>query len=552
MANMATNNTSTGRFPPKEIVFGDLLASVVVFLVALPLCMGIAIASGMPPESGIITGIIGGILVSALGGCQLQISGPAAGLAVVVIELIHKFGIEKIGIILALAGLIQLTAGMCKFAQWFRAVPPSVIHGMLSGIGILIFASQFHVMVDDSPKGSGISNLLSIPSSVMKAITPNHLTSHEEAALIGMITLITLLIWDKGAKSVKKLKVIPGSLIAIALASAITAFCKLPIKLVALPDSLLSSIKLISFDVVQKSAHIDMLGAALMVAFIASAETLLTASALDKMHRGTNTNYDRELLAQGIGNTLCGIAGALPMTGVMVRSGVNLAAGAKSRLSGFMHGIWLLLAVLLIPHIVERIPTSALAALLVFSGWKLANFKVVKELRKYGRGEIAIYAITILLIMTTDLLTGVLAGVALAAAKLLYTFSHLEINITTDSTSGRTDISLKGAATFLALPKLADALEAIPNDTELHIHLDGLDYVDHACLDLLMSWDKQHQSTGGTLVIDWDTLGNVFKDRRKQARDKAETKQFRKMATDQHTPDPDAAITSATAKSTPE
>lgn len=530
---MATKTIPAGDPAMSKPTFQDFLSSIVVFLVALPLCMGIAIASGVPPESGIITGIVGGMLVSILGGCQLQVSGPAAGLAVVVIELIQKFGIEKLGLIVLIAGCIQMAAGMLKCAQWFRAVPPSVIHGMLSGIGVLIFASQFHVMVDDGPKGSGINNLLSIPSAVMKAITPNHVTTHEEAALIGLITLITLLVWDKGAKSVKKLKAIPGSLVAIALASAITAFCQLPIKLVRLPDNLLGSLKLPSPEVVAQSLHMDLIGAGLMVAFIASAETLLTAAALDKMHRGTRTNFDRELFAQGVGNTVCGIVGSLPMTGVMVRSGVNLAAGAKTRWSSFFHGCLLLLAIISIPHLVERIPTSALAALLVFSGWKLANFKVIKELKKYGKGEIAIYGVTIALIMTTDLLTGVLAGVGLAAAKLLYTFSHLEVHIATDMAARRTDISLKGAATFLALPRLADALESVEPDMELHIHLDGLDYVDHACLDLLMSWDKQHQSAGGNLVIDWDTLGTVFKDRRKKERDNVITKQFRKMTTDQ-------------------
>jgi MFS superfamily sulfate permease-like transporter len=286
--------------------------------------------------------------------------------------------------------------------------------------------------------------------------------------------------------------------------------------------------------------HPDLIGAALMVAFIASAETLLTAAALDKMHRGARTDYDRELMAQGVGNTICGIVGGLPMTGVMVRSGVNLAAGAKTRWSAWMHGLWLLVAVMSIPHVVERIPTSALAALLVYSGWKLANFKVLKELKKYGKGELAIYGITIALIVSTDLLTGVIAGVALAAAKLLYTFSHLEIHTAIDEQGRRTDISLKGAATFLALPKLADALESVEPDMELHIHLDGLDYVDHACLDLLMSWDKQVQQSGGSLVIDWDTLGNVFRDRRKTGRKVPEnpviTKQFRKLPPEQLQP----------------
>lgn len=536
-------NSGTGKH-----LVSDFLASIVVFLVALPLCMGISIASGLAPEAGLITGIVGGLLVAAIGGCQLQVSGPAAGLAVVIVELVTRFGIEKLGVIILIAGLIQITGGALKLAQWFRAVPPSVIHGMLSGIGILIFASQFHVMVDDAPKGSGINNLISIPGAIMKAVTPNHMASHEEAALVGMITLITLLVWDKGAKQVKLLKPIPGSLIAVALAAAITAFCALPIKLVKLPDSLLGSLRFPTWDAISGMMHVDILGAGLMMAFIASAETLLTAAALDKMRTGSRTNYDRELIAQGVGNSICGVIGGLPMTGVMVRSGVNLSAGAKTRLSSVLHGVWLLLAVALIPHVVERIPTSALGALLVFSGWKLANFKVIGELKKVSRGELAIYGITVALIMTTDLLTGVVTGVVLAACKLLYTFSRLDVHIATDTVHRRTDITLKGAATFLALPKLADALESVDPDMELHIHLDGLDYVDHACLDLLMSWDKSHQSAGGSLVIDWDTLGTVFKDRRKRDRDFVVTKQFRKADVDTPTSSQRAATAVAEAE----
>jgi MFS superfamily sulfate permease-like transporter len=502
--------TNVAKLPLRQHFVDDLLASIVVFLVALPLCMGIAIASGAPPESGLLTGIIGGLVVSVLGGCQLQVTGPAAGLAVVVVELVHKFGFEKMAIIIAAAGLLQVAAGAFKLAQWFRAVPPSVIHGMLSGIGVSIFASQFHVMIDDAPKGSGINNLISIPTGIMKAITPDASLTHEEAALVGIITLVTLLIWEKGARSLPLFKSVPSSLVAIAMASAITFAYRLPIKLVSLPDNLMSAIHLPTFNVITNSLHTDIFGAAVMVAFIASAETLLTAAALDKMRTGSRTNYDRELMAQGVGNTLSGVLGGLPMTGVMVRSGVNLSAGARTRLSAFLHGGWLLLAVVLIPHVVSRIPTSALAALLVFAGWKLANFKVLKELKRYGKGEIAIWIVTVGLIVFTDLLTGVLTGVALAAAKLLYTFSKLDIDVKVDVDGRRTDMTLKGVATFLVLPRLAEALESVEPDMQLHVHLDGLDFIDHACLDLLESWDKSHKATGGTLVLDWESLSNVY------------------------------------------
>lgn len=478
-----TTRVAAGSF--KQIFLGDLLASIVVFLVALPLCMGIAIASGVPPEAGLLTGIIGGLVVSTLGGCELQVSGPAAGLAVVMVELVQKFGFERMAVIIALAGLIQVLAGVFKLAQWFRAVPPSVIHGMLSGIGILIFASQFHVMIDDMPKGTGINNMLSLPMAIMKAVTPDASLPHEEAALVGAVTLATILIWEKVSAQIKPLKTVPSSLVAIAIASFVTAGWSLPIKLVSLPDSLMTAIHIPTIQTITNSLHTDVFGAALMVAFIASAETLLTAAALDKMHRGKRTNYDKELMAQGVGNTVSGLVGGLPLTGVMVRSGVNLTAGAKTRLSGILHGFWLLAAVALIPHVVSRIPTSALAALLVHAGWKLANIKMIKELARISRGEVIVFLVTVVVIVSTDLLTGVITGVVLAAAKLLHSFSHLEIHVKIDTDRKHTEVILKGAATFLVLPRLAEAIESVHPDSELHVNIDGLDFIDHACLDFL-------------------------------------------------------------------
>jgi len=520
----------------------DLLSSVVVFLVALPLCMGIAIASGVPPAKGIITGVVGGIVVGTLTGCPLSVSGPAAGLAVVIVELIKEHGIEKLGIIILLAGILQIIFGLCRLATWFRAVPPAVIHGMLSGIGVLIFAAQFHVMVDDSPKGSGFNNLISIPMAVMKGLdwqtAANSQTTHHLAALLGMLTIILLSLWQRFARG--RLKILPGSLIAIVIATTCAYVLHLPVRYVSIPNDLFSSLQLVQIGATASApgsgGHTVGLSSlmtweiffdALAVAFIAAAETLLTCSALDKMQKTTNmhTNYDRELVAQGIGNTICGALGALPMTGVMVRSGVNLNAGARTRRSTIFHGLWILLLVAFFPMWLEFIPTSALAALLVFTGYKMVDVRAVKEMGRYGRSEVVIYFITVILIVSVDLLTGVLAGIAFSIAKLLYIFGHLDVKVTKGQ-GRRTDISLHGAATFLALPKLASAIESVPDDCELHIHLDGLAYVDHAVLDLLISWDRQHRQQGGTLVIDWGKLGEAFHERRIAARPD-ESREFR-------------------------
>jgi MFS superfamily sulfate permease-like transporter len=228
------------------------------------------------------------------------------------------------------------------------------------------------------------------------------------------------------------------------------------------------------------------------------------------MHNGPRTKYDRELTAQGIGNMICGALGALPMTGVIVRSAANVEAGAKTRASAILHGVWLLLFVAALPWVLKMIPTASLAALLVFTGYKLVNLKVVKELRQYGKGEVAIYAATLVTIVATDLLTGVLTGIALSALKLLYRFAHLHIRLADEPGRGATVMYLDGAATFIRLPKLAAALEKVPPSTELHVHFERLQYVDHACLDLLMNWEKQHQATGGQLVIDWEQFTARF------------------------------------------
>ncbi len=324
-------NSSAPKAAVSSHAGADLIASLVVFLVALPLCMGIAIASGVPPALGILTGIIGGIVVGTLSGSPLQVSGPAAGLSVVVFETVHKFGVEMLAPILLLAGSLQLVGGWLKLGRWFRAISPAVIYGMLSGIGILIIAGQFHVMVDDKPRPSGMANLLAIPESFWKGLYPQDGTVHHLAAFIGVLTLASILLWNRFRPG--KLKVIPGSLVGVVAGTAAAYFLKLPIKHVDLPANLFESFRIPDAGSIGHMADPAIILAAVTIAVVASAETLLSAAAVDRMHNGPRTNYDRELSAQGVGNALCGVFGALPMTGVIVRSSANVAAGAKTRLS---------------------------------------------------------------------------------------------------------------------------------------------------------------------------------------------------------------------------
>ncbi len=640
--SQAVKATAPGLFSSTR---QDLLASVVVFLVALPLCMGIAIASGVPVAAGLITGIVGGLVVGWIAGAPLQVSGPAAGLTVIIFELVRQHGLEVLGVAVLLGGALQFAAGIFRFGRWFRAVSPAVIQGMLAGIGVLILASQFHVMVDDSPRGNGIENLLSIPQAIVKGLPlpemgsverrssqrdllqqfgalheqqvqirelvaervpalvleagqesqpqeisqleplaarqeeltnrlavlvkqldsevghdPDQLRGavqqavqqstqaledlkqgqasrvrssqanaqhsleqvfdalkhHEWAAKVGLLTILSLVLWK--LFSPKKLKLVPAPLIAIVLATVVAAFLKLPVLYVEVPDNLWSEIHFPSLTVLRTVSLGVLLQAGLVLAIVGSAETLLCATAVDQLQTLSRTNYNRELAAQGVGNMVCGFLGALPMTGVIVRSAANVEAGARTRLSAILHGLWLLVFVSLLAFVLRMIPTAALAAMLVYIGFKLVNIQSIKNLRTYGWGEIVIYVATVGTIVTTDLLTGVFTGIILSAAKLLYTFSHLDVRLNVDQAEQKAVMNIAGAATFIGLPRLATALEQVPGNVELHVDFEHLDYIDHACLDLLMNWAKQHEASGGSLVIDWNSLhANFHQDARNQS-----------------------------------
>ncbi len=485
----------------------EMAASVVVFLVALPLCMGIAIASGAPPAAGLITGIIGGLVVAVFAGAPLQVSGPAAGLSVIVYDLVQTHGFSALGWIVLAAGAIQLIAGLAGLGQWFRAVSPAVIHAMLAGIGVLILVSQFHVMVDDAPRGTGLENLIAIPEAVAKGLAPADGSVHFQAAMIGLLTLGLMIAWKPLAP--RSMRSIPAPLVAVVGATAFASFAGLGVNRVDIPENLMEAV---SLPVVADLGSLgwSVLWSGFALAFVASAETLLCATAVDKLHDGPRARFDRELSAQGVGNVLCGLVGALPMTGVIVRSSANVAAGARTRGSAILHGVWLLVFCAALPFVLREIPTAVLAAVLVFTGYKLVDVAAIKELARFGRVEVMIYSATLVTIVTVDLLTGVVLGIALSLARLLFQVSSLRVEVVHAPENDRYDIHLTGAATVMRLPKLAAALESVPQAADLHVHLDGLGYIDHACIDLLVSWEKQNAASGGQLSVDWEGLEARF------------------------------------------
>lgn len=498
----------------KETLMKDALSSFVVFLVAVPLCLGIAIACGLPPAAGLISGIIGGLVVGSFAGCPLQVSGPAAGLIAIVWDIIEKHGLETFGFVVLMAGVLQVLLGVFKLGRWFRAVSPAVIQGMLAGIGVLIFASQFHIMIDDEPVSSGLDNLMLIPQAVNNVFTV-HNAGHQLAALTGVITILAIVGWGFVPK---KIRTIPGALIGVAVATIVANLMGFDINYVSVPENLLAEVELLGSDQFENMMMPDVWMSIVALAFIASAEALLTATATDRLADGTKTNYNKEILAQGLGNIAAGFVGALPVTGVIVRSSANVQAGGQTRAATMMHGVWLLIFVIVLPGILGYIPVSSLAAVLVYTGYRLMNPQALKDLKKYGNSEAVIFGITVITIVVAGLLQGIITGFALSAFKLLYTLTHLTVDVEEKET-GELEVDIHGSATFFTLPILADILEGIPPNKEVHLYLVDLNYVDHACLELLMEWEQRYESDGGDVVMEWDHVLDRFKSPKTQERE---------------------------------
>ncbi|AQY63557.1 SulP family inorganic anion transporter [Pseudomonas veronii] len=484
----------------KAVLPRELLASVVVFLVALPLCMGIAIASGMPPAKGLITGIIGGLVVGWMAGSPLQVSGPAAGLAVLVFELVRQHGMPMLGPILLLAGLLQLLAGRLRLGCWFRVTAPAVVYGMLAGIGVLIVLSQVHVMLDGAPQPSGLDNLAGFPAALAAAVPTLGGGLGWQAGLLGLSTMLVMYLWDKFRP--QPLRFVPGALLGVGLATLASLVLALQVKRVEVPENLADAIDWLRPSDLLNLADPQLLIAAFAVAFIASAETLLSAAAVDRMHSGQRSDFDKELSAQGVGNMLCGLVGALPMTGVIVRSSANVQAGATTRLSAMFHGVWLLGFVLLLSSVLQSIPVASLAGVLVYTGIKLVDVKAFRALGRYGRMPMFTYAATALAIVFTDLLTGVLVGFGLTLLKLAFKASRLKISLIDLPGHGEMELRLSGAATFLKVPALTRVLSTVPAGNTLHVPLNNLSYIDHSCLELLEEWGRANAAKGAKLVIE--------------------------------------------------
>jgi carbonic anhydrase len=459
----------------------DLPASLVVFLVAVPLSLGIALASGAPIIAGLIGAVAGGIVTGLLAGSPLQVSGPAAGLTVVVAGLVAKFGWETMCLITACAGALQLLLGWFKVARGALIIAPAVVHGMLAGIGISIALAQMHVVLGGSPQSSPLVNLLGIPKQL--GVMSTH------AAVLGFLTIAILIMWKK--ISVPALKAIPGPLVAVVVGTVVSLVMKMNVKRVDLPET---------FELTKLAPPADwgpFITAVLTVAIIASIESLLCAVATDKLHSGVRSNLDKELRAQGAGNLVSGLLGGLPITGVIVRSSANIIAGGVSRWSAIFHGVWILLFVLFASKVIESIPLAVLAGLLVHVGINLVNLHHIKELSKHN--EILIYWATVLGVTCVNLLAGVGIGLGLSIFFLLRRLSNTSVKM--EQREGKWHVQIGGTLTFASVPRLNAALSTIPAGHPVDIDL-AVDFIDHAAFEALHGWRENHEKTGGHVDID--------------------------------------------------
>jgi MFS superfamily sulfate permease-like transporter len=377
---------------------------------------------------------------------------------------------------------------------------------MLAGIGVLICASQLQVMVDDKPLSSGLANILAIPRALHKGLLGGDGGNHQLAFVLGGLTILTTVLWNRYRPA--RLQALPGPLVGVLLAVGLAALAHANVQYVSIPASLWGALQPPSFGILSEAIHNPAwLGAAFSLAAIASAETLLCASAIDRMQDKVRTHYNRELLAQGVGNGICGALGALPMTGVIVRSSANVAAGAQTRMSSVLHGVWVLAIVVLTPGLLRLVPTASLAGVLVHTGCKLVSTQQMRELRQYGWGSVAIYGITLSAVVLTDLLMGVLLGLGLSLVRLLFKLGAFDLEVMRKHADApRVDVHVRGAVTFVGLPRLAALLETVPAVREVHLHVGELRYIDHACLIAIGDYVRQQRARGTQVHIDWDNL----------------------------------------------
>ncbi|WP_051700178.1 bifunctional SulP family inorganic anion transporter/carbonic anhydrase [Streptomyces sp. NRRL F-4474] len=488
----ATSPTRTPRGVRKDLP-ADLSASITVFLIAIPLSLGIALATGAPLQAGLVAAAVGGIVAGRLGGAPLQVSGPAAGLTVVTAELIQRYGWRTTCAITVLAGVCQLGLAALRTARSALMVSPAIVHGMLAGIGVTIALAQLHIVLGGTPQSSAVANVLGLPGQLADL--------HPVALGVSALTLLVLLGWPRlPGRAGRALRKVPAPLAAVATATAFAALAGLSLPRVDLP-----SWRSHALPEMPEGPVLGLIAAVLTITLVGSVESLLSAVATDKLiasERGTDNrppraDLDRELRGQGAANIVSGALGGLPITGVAVRSVANVKSGAASRKSSMMHGFWVLLAAFLLVPLLDLIPLATLAALVMAVGVQMVSITHLRSVTRHR--EALVYGTTIVAVVLGGVLEGVAVGIAVAVALALHRLARTRITLERLD-SGVHRVRARGQLTFLAVPRLSRVLNQIPHDAHTVVELDG-SFMDHAAYETIQDWQQSHLAHGGSLEV---------------------------------------------------
>lgn len=464
----------------------NLSASIVVFLVALPLALGISLASGAPSVvPGLIGCAVGGIVVGALAGAPLQVSGPAAGLTVIVFELVQSVGWEITCFVTFCAGVVQVIIGRLKLGSICLAISPSVVHGMLAGIGGVIAIAQVHIVFGVLPKSGTLQNLALIPQSISNL--------NPQSLIVGLSTILIILFWSRLSKLSK---LVPSALVAMVATTIIANALSFNVTKVSIgKESILDSLGVFKFP--DSTLYLKVIISIFTVAIVASIESLLCAVATDKLSEESNSDLNQELLAQGVGNSVSGLLGGLPVTGVVIRSTANIQSGATNRLSAIFHGFWIVFFVLFAVEYLELVPLSALAGLLVHVGCSLIKIKDIKELIYHK--DLLPYVVTFLGVVFLNLLYGVALGIVVSLVILLIKTKKPFGKINIDNSKEIWSISFDGVLSFLTIPKIRNILFSIPEGKTVKL-LGDVTYLDHSAKDTIREWIDSYTTSGGGTV----------------------------------------------------
>ncbi|MFE9029210.1 bifunctional SulP family inorganic anion transporter/carbonic anhydrase [Streptomyces iakyrus] len=494
-----TERTHPPHSPPPSgprrfrIAGADVSASIAVFLIALPLSLGIALATGAPLQAGLVAAAVGGLVAGRLGGSPLQVSGPAAGLTVVTADLIQRYGWRTTCAITVLAGLAQLGLGCLRVARGALAVSPAIVHGMLAGIGVTIAVAQLHIMLGGTPQSSVPDNLRALPAQLAD-MRPSSVS-------VSVLTLALLLLWPRlPGRAGHLLRKVPAALVAVAGATAAAALAGLRLPKVDLPSW--SNHALAGLP---EGPVLGLVAAVLTTTLVCSVQSLLGAVAVDKLvaarpgnlsARVGRSRLDRELLGQGAANIVSGSLGGLPIAGVAVRSSANVHAGAVSRNSTMLHGVLVVIAALLMVPILELIPLASLAALVMAVGIQMVSLNHIRTVTRHR--EVWVYAVTTLGVVSLGVLEGVALGIAMAVGVALHRLTRTRI--THEEKEGVHHVHVRGQLTFLAVPRLSRTLHLVPHGADTVVELDG-SFMDHAAYETLQDWQKTHTAQGGSVEI---------------------------------------------------